>query len=304
MRQRARRSFGLGRSVILGLPLIWLIVFFLIPFALVAKVSLSQSVLGQPPYRPVFDWHDGGGLFEKLREFSASAYVGLTQDPLYLQSYLNSLGIAAAATLVTLLIAYPFALAIARAPRRWRIALLIFAIAPFWTSFLIRIYAWILLLKDEGLINEALLALGLIREPLHIFASNWAVLIGIVYSYLPFMILPLYAALERQDRALVEAAADLGASPIAVFRRVTLPLSVPGIVAGVLMVFIPAVGEFVIPDLLGGSDTLMIGSTMWNEFFANRDWPTASAAAIVLLVLLVGPLAVYEHRQMRGEAET
>jgi len=279
-----------------------LVLFFLVPFALVAKVSLSQAVLGQPPYQPVFDWHDPAGFFDKIRQFSVAAYVGLTQDPLYLQSYIDSVLIAGAATLATLLIAYPFALAIARAPRRWRMLLLLFAIAPFWTSFLIRIYAWILLLKDEGLINNALIALHILHEPLHIFATNWAVAIGIVYSYLPFMILPLYAALDRQERSLAEAAADLGASPFAVFRRVTLPLSLPGIVAGVLMVFIPAVGEFVIPDLLGGSQTLMIGSTMWNEFFANRDWPTASAAAIVLLVLLVGPLALYENRQMKSEA--
>ncbi len=286
------------------MPFLWLGLFFLVPFALVAKVSLSQAVLGQPPYRPIFDWHDPGSFVDKLHQFSLSAYAGLTEDPLYLQSYIDSVVIAAVATLFTLLIAYPFALAIARTPRRWRILLLIFAIAPFWTSFLIRIYAWILLLKDEGLINTALIDLGILHEPLHIFATNWAVVIGIVYSYLPFMILPLYAALDRQDKALAEAAADLGATPFAVFLRVTLPLSMPGIIAGVLMVFIPAVGEFVIPDLLGGSDTLMIGSTMWNEFFANRDWPTASAAAIVLLILLVGPLALYEHRQMKSEARS
>ncbi len=304
MKRDGQRSSRLGQGLVLALPFVWLTLFFLVPFALVAKVSLSQSVLAQPPYRPVFDGHDPGSFFEKLHQFSLSAYAGLTEDPLYLQSYINSVVIAALATLATLLIAYPFALAIARMPRRWRVLLLIFAIAPFWTSFLIRVYAWILLLKDEGLINAALIGLGILHEPLHIFATNWAVLIGIVYSYLPFMILPLYVALDRQDRALAEAAADLGATPFAVFCRVTLPLSVPGIVAGTLMVFIPAVGEFVIPDLLGGSDTLMIGSTMWNDFFANRDWPTASAAAIVLLILLVGPLVLYEHRQMRSEARS
>jgi putrescine transport system permease protein len=293
---------GLGQRLVLAMPFLWLVLFFLLPFALVAKVSLSQSVLGQPPYQPVFDWHGLSDFLGKLRQFSADAYVGLTQDPIYLQSYVDSVLIAGIATIITLLIAYPFALAIARAPRRWRIVLLLFAIAPFWTSFLIRIYAWILLLKDEGLINNALIVLHIIREPLHIFATNGAVVIGIVYSYLPFMILPLYAALDRQDKALAEAAADLGATPWGVFKRITLPLSMPGVIAGVLMVFIPAVGEFVIPDLLGGSETLMIGSTMWNEFFANRDWPTASAAAIVLLVLLVGPLALYEHWQMRSEA--
>ena len=302
MKRAGRSSLPIGRRLILALPFAWLVLFFLVPFALVVKVSLSQSVLAQPPYRPVFDWSDLGSFFDKLRQFSLSAYVGLTQDALYLQSYIDSIIIAGLATLCTLAIAYPFALAIARTERRWRLLLLILAIAPFWTSFLIRVYAWILLLKDEGLINGVLIALGILHKPLHIFATNWAVLIGIVYSYLPFMILPLYVALDRQDRALAEAAADLGARPFEVFRRVTLPLSIPGIIAGVLMVFIPAVGEFVIPDLLGGSNTLMIGSTMWNDFFANRDWPTASAAAVVLLVLLVGPLALYEHRQMQGEA--
>jgi putrescine transport system permease protein len=292
---------GFSRGLVLALPFTWLVLFYLVPFALVAKVSLSQSVLAQPPYRPIFDWHDTAGFIDKLHQLSLAAYVGLTQDSLYLQSYVNSLLIAALSTLLTLLVAYPFALAIARAPRRRRIPLLLLAIAPFWTSFLIRVYAWILLLKDEGLINNALMALGILHEPMHIFATNTAVVIGIVYSYLPFMILPLYVALDRQDKALSEAAADLGAPPFSVFRRVTLPLSLPGIVAGCLMVFIPAVGEFVIPDLLGGSETLMIGSTLWNDFFANRDWPTASAAAIVLLVLLIGPLALYEHHQMQSE---
>ncbi len=292
---------GFSRGLVLALPFAWLILFYLVPFALVAKVSLSQSVLAQPPYRPVFDWHDAAGFIGKLHQLTFDAYVGFTQDSIYLQSYINSLLIAALSTLLTLLIAYPFALAIARAPRRWRIPLLLLAIAPFWTSFLIRVYAWILLLKDEGLINNALIALGILHEPMHIFATNTAVVIGIVYSYLPFMILPLYVALDRQDKALLEAAADLGAAPFSAFRQVTLPLSLPGIVAGCLMVFIPAVGEFVVPDLLGGSETLMIGSTLWNDFFANRDWPTASAAAIVLLVLLIGPLALYEYRQMQSE---
>ena len=302
MKKSGRRSSLIGQSLVLAPPFVWLVVFFLVPFALVAKVSLSQSVLARPPYRPIFDWSDLGGVFGKLHQFSLGAYAGLTQDPLYLQSYIDSVVLAALATLCTLAIAYPFALAIARSGRRWRILLLILAIAPFWTSSLIRVYAWILLLKDQGLINKALIELGILHEPLHIFATNWAVLIGIVYSYLPFMILPLYVALDRQDPALAEAAADLGATPFATFRRITLPLSVPGIVAGVLMVFIPAVGEFVIPDLLGGSDTLMIGSTMWNDFFTNRDWPTASAAAVVLLVLLVGPLTLYEHWRIRAEA--
>jgi len=294
----ARGKFG--RRLVLALPYAWLVLFFLAPFALVLKVSLSQSALGQPPYEPVFDSLDPADIWAKLSALSLSAYAGLIDDSLYLQSYLDSLAIAAAATFLTLLIAYPLALAIARSPARWRPLLLMAAIAPFWTSSLIRVYAWIMILKDEGLINHALIALGLIKEPLHIFATNWAVLIGIVYSYLPFMMLPLYAAIENQDKALIEAAADLGASASGVFWRITFPLSLPGVIAGALMVFIPAVGEFVIPDLLGGSDTLMIGTTLWNDFFANRDWPAAAAAAVALLALLVVPLVFYERLQMRA----
>lgn len=296
------RAFN-RRLIVIGAPVLWLIVFFLLPFALVVRVSLSHAVLAQPPFAPSFAWHGFEDFFDKLKELSLAAYAGLLDDPIYLQAYVQSLAMAGAATLVALLIGYPFALAMARAPIRLRPILVLLAIAPFWTSFLIRVYAWILLLKDNGLINNLLLDLGLLHEPLHIFATNWAVLIGIVYSYLPFMILPLYASLERQERSLAEAAADLGATPLAIFLRVTLPLSVPGILAGMLIVFIPATGEFVIPDLLGGSDTVMIGNTLWNEFFANRDWPTASAVAVVLLVALVGPLVLYERVRL-GEAQT
>jgi putrescine transport system permease protein len=298
---QARGKFG--RRLVLALPYAWLLLFFLAPFALVLKVSLSQPVLGQPPYAPVFDSFDAADIWAKLGALSLDAYAALIGDNLYLQSYLDSVAIAAAATLITLLIGYPLALAIARSQARWRPLLLLLAIAPFWTSSLIRVYAWIMILKDEGLINHALIALGLIKAPLHIFASNWAVLIGVVYSYLPFMLLPLYAAIENQDKALTEAAADLGASAAGVFWRVTFPLSLRGVFAGALMVFIPAVGEFVIPDLLGGSDTLMIGTTLWNDFFANRDWPAAAAAAVALLALLVGPLVFYERLQMRAGAD-
>jgi len=292
-----------GRRLVLALPYLWLILFFLAPFALVLKLSLSQPTLGQPPYVPVFEslFQSGAAAFwDKLRSFSLSAYAGLLDDPLYGRSYLNSAAIAAAATLATLAIGYPLALAIARAERRWRPLLLLLAIAPFWTSSLIRVYAFVLILKDEGLFNHALMALGLIEEPLHIFATNWAVLIGIVYTYLPFMVLPLYASIENQDKDLIEAAADLGASPFGTFWKITFPLSLPGVFAGALMVFIPATGEFIIPDLLGGSDTLMIGTTLWTDFFANRDWPAAAAAAVVLLALLVGPLVFYERLQMRA----
>jgi putrescine transport system permease protein len=291
-----RRS--IGERLVLALPYGWLLVFFLVPFGIVLKISLSQSVLALPPYAPSFDLSGGiAGIFEKIRMFSLDAYAALGGDTLYFDSYVSSLRLAAISTLLTFCVAYPMAYAMARAPQRLRPVLVVLAIAPFWTSFLIRVYAWITILKDEGLLNHALMALGIISRPLHIFATDRAVLIGIVYSYLPFMILPLYNAIARQDPALREAAADLGATPTAVFWRITFPLSRPGILAGCLLVFIPAIGEFVIPDLLGGSDTLMIGHTMWVEFFDNRDWPTASAAAVVLLALLLVPLALYQRVQ-------
>jgi putrescine transport system permease protein len=300
--KNAARQGHFGRALVLGLPYLWLAMFFLAPFGLVLKVSLSRPALGQPPYLPVFDRLDPAALFAKLQDLSTDAYAALLGDSLYVEAYLTSLTLAAVATFVTLVIAYPLALALARADQRLRPALLGLVIAPFWTSALIRVYAWIMILKDEGFINHALISLGLIDAPLQIFATNWAVVIVIVYTYLPFMVLPLYAALEAQDKILAEAAADLGASGAAIFWRITFPLSLPGVLAGMLMVFIPAVGEFVIPDLLGGSDTLMIGPLLWNDFFANRDWPAAAAAAIVLLVLLAGPLALYEHLQARTDA--
>jgi putrescine transport system permease protein len=297
----ARRKVG-SNWLVIAVPYAWLLFFFLAPFALVLKISLSQSALSQPPYTPILDWSDDvRSLIEKLASLSFESFSGLFSDSLYIDSYVASVLIATIATVLTLFIAYPFALAIARSPPRVRPILLGLAIAPFWTSFLIRVYAWIAILKDEGLLNRFLISMRLIDAPLGLFATNTAVVIGIVYSYLPFMLLPLYAAIEAQDPVLREAAADLGASPWRAFLRVTLPLSMRGIVAGSLLVFIPAVGEFVIPDLLGGSDTLMIGRTLWNDFFVNRDWPTASAAAIVLLILLVGPLLIYERLQLQDE---
>ena len=293
----ARRS--LAERLVLGAPWLWLAVFFLIPFLIVVKISLSQGALAQPPYTPAFDLAEGWeAMVGKLGELGFAAYAGLADDWLYAQAYLSSLRMALISTAFTLAVSYPMAYAMARAPERLRPALLLLAIAPFWTSFLIRVYAWITILKDEGLLNHALLSLGLISEPLHIFATDGAVVIGIVYSYLPFMVLPLYNAIARQPPELREAAADLGASPTAAFWRITVPLSGPGILAGCLLVFIPAIGEFVIPDLLGGSDTLMIGRTLWVEFFDNRDWPAASAVAVVLLALLVVPMALYERSQM------
>jgi putrescine transport system permease protein len=291
---------SLLRRLIVGLPALWLLLFFLAPFALVARISLSRPAIAQPPYEPAFFFSDGiAGLSEKLQSLSLDAYALIFDDNLYLAACLSSLRLAAMATVMTLIIAFPLAHAMTRAPARWRPALVLLAIAPFWTSFLIRIYAWIMILKDEGLLNSALMSLHLIDAPLSIFASETAVLIGIVYSYLPFMILPLYTALDRQDPTLLEAAADLGATPLRTFWRITVPLAWPGIVAGALLVFIPAVGEFVIPDLLGGSDTLMIGRILWNEFFENRDWPAASAVAIVLLLMLLAPILWHERMQLK-----
>jgi putrescine transport system permease protein len=294
-----RRAWS--EMLVLATPYAWLVVLFLAPFAIVIKISFSQTALALPPYTPVFEWRAGpAALLAGIGDFTVAAYASLVEDALYLDSYLSSLWLAATSTLLTLLVAYPMAYAMARAPARWRPVLVALAIAPFWTSFLIRVYAWIAILKDEGLLNHALLAMGLIAEPLHIFGTDWAVRIGIVYSYLPFMLLPLYNAIARQDCLLVEAAADLGAGPVAQFWKITFPLSLGGVLAGSLLVFIPAVGEFVIPDLLGGSDTLMIGHTMWTEFFDNRDWPTASAATIVLLALLLPPLALYDRGRRRA----
>jgi putrescine transport system permease protein len=299
-----RKKLSSGQRAVLAAPYLWIVVFFLAPMALIAKISLSRPAETRPPYEPTFSIDDGlAGVLAKTRMLSFDAYRALADDRLYLDSYLTSLLIAGVSTAIMLTIAFPFALAMARAPRRLRPLLIGLAVAPFWTSFLIRVYAWIALLKDEGLINHALMALHIIDAPLSIYATNGAVVIGIVYSYLPFMLLPLYSALERQDGALREAAADLGASPWQVFWRVTLPLSRPGVIAGCLLVFIPAVGEFVIPDLLGGSETLMIGRTLWNDFFANRDWPAASAAAMILLGLLIGPLLVAERARLRAEEQ-
>lgn len=301
MKKSKRQHRRLSRSEYLALaaPYLWLLALFAAPFLIVLKISLSQAALAMPPYTPTFAWGGRPTVWiGELRQLSLQAYAGLFADSIYVQSYLSSLQLAAIATIATLCVAYPIAFAISRAPARWKPALVLLAIAPFWTSFLIRVYAWIAILKDEGFLNRALLWLGVISKPLSIYATNWAVLIGIVYSYLPFMILPIFNAIDRQDPTLLEAAADLGASPRAAFWRITAPMSLPGVLAGSLLVFVPAVGEFVIPDLLGGSNTLMIGRTMWTEFFENRDWPTTAAAAVVLLLLLLAPLAIYERAQM------
>ena len=290
----ARTAFRLAAA-----PLVWLLVLFAAPFAVVLKISFAEPVVGQPPYTRLIEIGSAGW---RLLATGAN-YVLLATDALYVEAYLNSLRVAATATLVCLLIGYPMAYAIARAPERWRNPLLMLVVLPFWTSFLIRVYAWIGILSTNGILNNALIALGIIDDPIPMMNTNFAVYIGIVYSYLPFMVLPLYATLVRMDLTLLEAAADLGCRPWQAFRKVTLPLSWPGIAAGSLLVFIPSTGEFVIPDLLGGADSLMIGKVLWTEFFGNRDWPVASALATVLLVVLVGPMLVLqavERRQERG----
>jgi putrescine transport system permease protein len=258
----------LTRLLVTLAPYLWLLVFFLVPFAIVLKISLSTAALAQPPYEPSFGIGDGAAAWlGKLRQFSLDNYAFLATDALYIRAYLSSLGIALLSTLLTLLVGYPIAYGMARAPRAWQPTLVMLVILPFWTSFLIRVYAWIGILKKEGLLNQLLLSTGLISEPLTILDTNWAVYVGIVYSYLPFLVLPLYAALEKLDESLLEAAADLGCPPVRAFWRITFPLSLPGVIAGCLLVFIPVTGEFVIPDLLGGSGTLMIGKTLWAEFF-------------------------------------
>jgi putrescine transport system permease protein len=277
-----------GGKVALTVVWLWIGLVLLLPFALVLKISFATSQLGVPPYGP---------------PVSFGAYAALIHDNLYLNAYLSSLRTAFAATVIALLLGYPMAYAIARSSQRWRSILLLLVVLPFWTSFLIRIYAWIGLLRPTGLVNTALERLGLIDAPLRLINTDGAVMLGIVYTYLPFMVLPLYARLEKLDPALLEAAADLGARPWRAFLKITLPLSHPGIIAGCLLVFIPAVGEFVIPELLGGPDTLMIGKVLWSEFFTNRNWPMSAAVAVILLALLVVPIIWFQsigHREARS----
>jgi putrescine transport system permease protein len=271
---------------VIALPYAWLVVFFLLPFALVLAIALGTNAPDSVP--PV-------ELGLSLQNFAL-----LFTDDLYVAAWLSSLRIAATATVIALLLGYPMAYAIARAAPQRRPLLLMLVILPFWTSFLIRVYAWMGLLAENGILNQFLRWSGLASDPGTILGTEWAVQLGIVYAYLPFMVLPLYASLEKLDTSLLEAAADLGAKPFAAFLTVTLPLSLPGIVAGCLLVFIPAVGEFVIPDLLGGTDTLMIGKVLWDEFFTNSDWPLASAVAICLLVLLVGPIVLFQRQQAKS----
>lgn len=293
-----RQIHNLGKFSVLLAPYAWMFIFFLLPFLILLKISFSQTRTGVPPYTEVFEWL--GGLSFKIKGTFENFHF-LLSDSLYLSAYLNSIEIAAVSTLICLLIGYPIALGISRCTPQVRNFLLLLVILPFWTSFLIRVYAWVGLLKNEGLINHVLMWLGIIDQPLTMLHTPFAVYLGITYSYLPFMVLPLYATLEKMDMSLLEAAADLGAKPITTFIYVTLPQSLPGIIAGSMLVFIPAIGEFVIPDLLGGANTLMIGKVLWNEFFLNRDWPLASAVAVVMLVILVVPLVLWQRHQQALE---
>ena len=291
------KSIFNGRNAVIAIPYIWLLLLFLLPFIYVLKISFAETIYARPPYSSLLIWGDSW-----LPSIKASFdnYLFLFSDSLYIKAYLSSLKIAFISTILTLIIGYSIAYSVARAPTRWRGILLMLVILPFWTSFLIRVYAWIGILKTEGLLNLALMSIGIIEKPLMIMNTDLAVYIGIIYSYLPFMILPLYANLEKMDMSLLEAAADLGCRPFKAFWTVTIPLSIPGIMAGCFLVFIPVMGEFVIPDLLGGSETLMIGKVLWTEFFYNRDWPVASAVAILLLAILVVPIMLYQRSQEKA----
>ena len=296
----ARRIFARPARLAAIAPYLWMVLFFLVTFGFVLKISLSQTAIAQPPYTPVFDFAEGrAALAAAFAQLSFDNFRLLLQDNLYILSYLRSLVVAVTSTLILLLIGYPIAYGMARLPQRWRGVAMMLVIVPFWTSFLIRIYAWINILQHDGLLNQVLLALHIVSARVVWLSTDSAMYLGIVYSYLPFMILPLYATLSKMDSSLLEAAGDLGASPRQAFWLVTFPLSLPGVGAGALLCFIPIVGEFVIPDLLAGSNSLMIGQTLWLEFFTNKDWPVASAAAVALLLLLVPPLVLYDRLQRR-----
>lgn len=302
MKRNAKWSFPLGgRHIVISIPFVWMLLFFLLPFVIVLKISFAEAEVSIPPYTNVFDWAE-----DKLTILlNFGNYTLLGEDDLYWLSYLGSLKVAFFSTLLCLLIGYPMAYAIARAKPSNQPILLLLIMMPTWTALLIRVYAWMGILSKEGLLNSALMGIGLISEPLTIMNTNTAVYIGVVYAYLPFMVLPLYANLAKHDQSLLEAAADLGAGVIKRFWLITIPLSKGGIITGCMLVFIPVVGEFVIPDLLGGSDTLMIGKVLWQEFFNNRDWPVASALAVVMLAILIVPIILFNRHQakeMEGKA--
>ncbi len=292
--------FGVtGRGLVVVLPYLWLLLFFVVPFAIVLKISFSDIDLAIPPYKPLWQWTEKNALAITV---NFNNYAFLFTDALYIKALLNSLKVAFVSAVICLIIGYPMAYGIARSPPARRNILLLLVILPFWTSLLLRVYAWIGLLKANGVINNVLLWLGLIHEPLNMLYTPFAMYVGIVYSYLPFLILPLYANLEKMDWQLLEAAEDLGCKPWQAFYKITLPLSRNGILAGSMLVFIPAVGEFVIPALLGGPNALMIGRVLWDEFFSNRAWPVASAVAILMLMLLVPFMMWYQSVQSRESA--
>ncbi|MCG8707326.1 putrescine ABC transporter permease PotH [Brenneria sp. 4F2] len=288
-----------GRKLVIALPYLWLLLLFLLPFLIVFKLSLAEMARAVPPYTDLVSWAD-----DQLRiVLNLANYLHLLDDPLYVEAYLQSLQVAAVSTLCCLLVGYPLAWAVAHSRPSTRNILLLLVILPSWTSFLIRVYAWIGILKNNGVLNNFLLWLGVINEPLVILHTNLAVYIGVVYSYLPFMVLPIYTALTRLDYSLVEAAQDLGVRPMQTFINVIVPLTKGGIIAGSMLVFIPTVGEFVIPELLGGPDSIMIGRILWQEFFNNRDWPVASAVAIIMLLLLIVPIIWFHKHQSKAEGE-
>lgn len=293
-----RRLGFTGRTLVIAIPWVWLLLFFLIPFVIVLKISFADTRLGVPPYTSLLEVSENYVLLKA----NINNYLFIIKESLYFKAFLSSLKVASISTVLCLLIAYPMAYGIARASSNWRNTLLLLIILPFWTSFLVRVYAWIGLLRNNGLINNVLMGLGIIDEPIVMMQTNFAMYVGIVYSYLPFMILPLYSNLEKHDNTLLEAAVDLGATPFKAFLRITLPLSMPGVIAGSMLVFIPAVGEFVIPRLLGGQNSLMIGRVLWDEFFSNRNWPMASAVAISLLLLLVLPIVIFQRYQAKETA--
>ncbi|MFN3955224.1 MAG: ABC transporter permease subunit [Pararhodobacter sp.] len=289
-----------GRMLVIAIPMLWLLVFFLVPFIVLGRISLAEAIIARPPYTPLWERGPDGTLNIIA---SLENYRLVLGDTLYRNAYLSSIRIAVISTIFALLIGYPIAYFIARSPEPRRSILLLLVILPFWTSFLLRVYAWMGFLRREGVINNMLMSMGVIDQPLVMMQTDFAVYVGIVYTYLPFMILPLYANLVKLDDALLEAAGDLGASPMVTFFTVTLPLSLPGIVAGSMLVFIPAIGEYVIPALLGGPDTLMIGRVLWDEFFSSRDWPVASAVAIIMLVLVVAPIMWLQSVQNQRELD-
>ena len=281
-----------GTRLLILPPFLWLCLLFLVPFVMVLAISLSSVRVGMPPYEPLFSWQ--GAILAIQLNFENFQFV--LGDDIYIRAYLSSIKVAAISTAMVFLIGYPLAYGISRCSARWRSVLVFLVIVPFWSSLLIRVYSWMAILRNDGLLNSLLLNLGLIDQPLQIMNTETAIYIGIVYSYLPFMVLPIYSNLAAADRTLVEAARDLGCSVFSAFWRVTFPLSLAGVAAGCALVFIPVVGEFVIPDLLGGAGTQMIGRTIWVEFFNNRDWPVASAVTVLLLLILVVPIILVQSR--------